>query len=392
MIIDEVHAFPIHAGANPTTRPRLPEREDAAPIVSPMRRYPDLLPDWQGRWKDLACVVRARDGTWGFGLGCFSPPAASVINDHLGPLITGQNCMATEKLFDVMQRATAHYGTSGLASYAISAVDMALWDLKGKVLQRPVYELLGGPQKASIPCYASATGHNYGIENSIEWFLELGFRAIKVFFRHGPSDDMEGLRRNEELVARARELIGDERELMVDAWMSFDVEYVVRLSEALRPYRIKWFEDCLRPEDLGSYARLRQRIPHQILATGEHWYSIPPFAFAAAGGLVDIFQPDIRWVGGISAALRICHLAEGHGQSVLAHGGMNYPYGQHLSFAMPAIAWGERSEGVSPPGVPLTEMVRLPGTAVIENGDLVPSETPGFGLEITREWLEERAA
>ncbi len=141
MIIDEVHAFPIHAGANPTTRPRLPEREDAAPIVSPMRRYPDLLPDWQGRWKDLACVVRARDGTWGFGLGCFSPPAASVINDHLGPLITGQNCMATEKLFDVMQR--------------------------------PVYELLGGPQKASIPCYASATGYNYGIE----WFLELGFGA-----------------------------------------------------------------------------------------------------------------------------------------------------------------------------------------------------------------------
>ena len=201
---------------------------------------------------------------------------------------------------------------------------------------------------------------------------------------------MEGLRRNEELVARARELIGDERELMVDAWMSFDVEYVVRLSEALKPYRIKWFEDYVRPEDLGSYVKLRERIPHQILATGEHWYSIPPFAFAAANGLVDIFQPDVRWVGGISAALRICHLAEAHGQHVLAHGGMNYPYGQHLSFAMPAVAWGERSEGVSPPGVPLEEMVRLPGTPVVENGFVVPSDAPGFGLEITGEWLEER--
>ena len=361
-------------------------------MVSPMRRYPDLLPDWNGRWTDLACVVTARDGTWGFGFGSFSPPAVSIINDHLGPLITGQSSMATEKLFDVMQRATAHYGTSGLASYAISAVDMALWDLKGKVLQRPVYELLGGPQKSSIPCYASATGHDYGLENSIEWFLELGFKAVKVFFRHGPTDDMEGLRRNEELVATARELIGDERELMADAWMSFDVEYVVRLSEALKPYRIKWLEDSLRPEDLGSYSRLRQRIPHQILATGEHWYSIPPFAFAAANGLIDIFQPDIRWVGGISAVLRICHLAEGHGQSVLPHGGMNYPYGQHLSFAMPAVSWGERSEGVSPPGVPLAEMVKLPGTAVIDNGELVPSDAPGFGLEITKEWLEERAA
>ena len=164
----------------------------------------------------------------------------------------------------------------------------------------------------------------------------------------------------------------------------------MRLSEVLKPYRIKWFEDYVRPEDLGSYAKLRQRIPHQILATGEHWYSIPPFAFAAGNGLVDIFQPDIRWVGGISAALRICHLAEAHGQNVIAHGGMNYPYGQHLSVAMPSITWGERSEGVSPPGVPLSEMVRLPGTSVIENGILVPNDAPGFGLEISKDWLEER--
>ena len=391
MEIAEVRAFPIAADPRPTTKPRVPEIPDAPPIVSPMHRYPGLLTRSRGDWRDVACVVTARDGTWGFGLGCYSAATARIIEDHLGPIVTGENCMATEKLFDAMQRATAHYGTAGLASYAVSAVDMALWDLKGKLLQRPVYELLGGPQKTAIPCYASATGHNWGIENSIEWYLELGFDAIKVFFRHGPEEDMEGLRRNEELVARARELIGDERELIVDAWMSFDVEYVVRLSEALKPYRIKWFEDYVRPEDLGSYVKLRERIPHQILATGEHWYSIPPFAFAAANGLVDIFQPDVRWVGGISAALRICHLAEAHGQHVLAHGGMNYPYGQHLSFAMPAVAWGERSEGVSPPGVPLEEMVRLPGTPVVENGFVLPSDAPGFGLEITGEWLEERA-
>lgn len=391
MEIVEVRAFPINAAAKQKTKSRVPQIKNAPPIVSPMRRYPEFLPNWQGNWKDVACVVTAKDGTWGFGLGCFSPPVISIIEDHLGPLITGQNCMATEKLYDVMQRATAHYGTSGLSSYAISAIDMALWDLKGKLLQRPVYELLGGPQKQEILCYASATSHDYGIENSIDWFLELGFKAIKVFFRHGPGDDMDGLRRNEELVANAREQVGDECELMVDAWMSFDVEYVVRLSEALKPYRIKWFEDYVRPEDINSYVKLRERIPHQILATGEHWYSIPPFAFAAANGLVDIFQPDIRWVGGISAALRICHLAEAHGQNVIAHGGMNYPYGQHLSYAMPAIAWGERSQGVSPPGVPLSEMVMLPGTPIVENGKVVPSNAPGFGLEITTDWLEENA-
>jgi L-rhamnonate dehydratase len=71
---------------------------------------------------------------------------------------------------------------------------------------------------------------------------------------------------------------------------------------------------------------------------------------------------------------------------------MNYPYGQHMAYAMPVIPWGERSEGVSPPGVPLEEMVALPGTAVIKDGYLVPNEAPGFGLEVTKEWLESRVS
>ena len=392
MNIAEVRAFPVDTSARPRTPPRVPYNPDAPPIVSPMHPYLPEAGDWHPRgWQEVACVVTASDGTWGFGLGGFAGPVIPIINDHLGPLVEGENCMATEKLWDLMQRSSLMYGTAGLASYAVSAIDMALWDLKGKLLQRPVYELLGGPQKNEITCYASATGHQYGIENSIEWFLELGFKAIKVFLRHGPSDDKEGLCRNEELVANAREQIVDERELMVDAWMSLHPEYVVRLSEALKPYRIKWLEDYVSPEDLVSYSRLRQRIPAQILATGEHWYGVPPFAYAAANGLVDILQPDVRWVGGISAGVRICHLAEANNLSVIAHGGMNYPFGQHLSAAMPAIAWGERSEGVSPPGVPLEEMVKLPGTPAIRGGRLTPSDAPGFGLEITREWLEEKA-
>jgi L-rhamnonate dehydratase len=84
-------------------------------------------------------------------------------------------------------------------------------------------------------------------------------------------------------------------------------------------------------------------------------------------------------------------MAQAHGVSVISHAGMNYPYGQHVSFAMPAIMWGERSEGVSPPGVPLEERVVLPGTPVIKDGYLVPSDAPGFGFEFTKEWLEERA-
>src|SRR5581483_4603739 len=106
----------------------------------------------------------------------------------------------------------------------ISAVDLALWDLKGKILGRPVYELLGGPQKERIPCDASNTDLAYGTENSIAWFLELGFKSVKIFLRHGPADGIAGIRRDEELVARTRQQVGDDVELMVDGWTSLDVE------------------------------------------------------------------------------------------------------------------------------------------------------------------------
>ena len=361
-------------------------------FVSPMQRYPDLKrSDWGNDWKRTACVVTAEDGTWGFGLTQHSGVTVPLINDHLGPLIEGENCMATERVWDLMQKATSPYGTAGLSSFAISAVDNALWDLKGKLLNRPVYELIGGPQKEKIFCYASNTDISYGTKNSIEWFMELGFKAVKLFLREGPDAGLPGLNRTEQLVAETREQVGPDVEIAVDCWMSMNTDYMVRLAEQLRPYHIKWLEDYLLPEDMDSYFNLRKRIPFQTLATGEHWYSIHPFALAASHGLVDIFQPDLQWVGGMSAGIKICHLAEAHGLTVIPHASTNYPYGQHLAYAMSSVMWAERSEGVAPPGVPLEELVVLPGTPVIKNGYLTPSNAPGFGLEFDLDWIEQRA-
>ncbi|MCH8234913.1 MAG: hypothetical protein IIC29_02185 [Chloroflexi bacterium] len=392
MKIKSVRAVEIDIAPQIRTEPRVPKQPGDG-FVSPMRRYPELTrADWTANWKRTACVVTAEDGTWGFGMTLHSGPTISIINDHLAGVIEGENCMATERLWDLMQRAASPYSSAGLASFAISAVDNALWDLKGKILGRPVYELLGGPQKEKIFCYASNTDISYGTANSIDWFLELGFKAVKLFLRAGPEDGLDGIRRSEELVAATREQVGDDVEIAVDAWMSLNTEYAVRLCEALRPYRIKWLEDYLIPEDMDSYFRVRERVPWQTLATGEHWYSIHPFALAATHGLVDIFQPDLSWVGGITAGVKICHLAEAHGITVIPHASTNYPWGQHLAYAMPAVMWAERSEGVAPPGVPLEEMVTLPGTPIIKDGYLTPSDAPGFGLEINLEWLEERAA
>jgi L-rhamnonate dehydratase len=394
MKIKEIRAFPSDITPRPTTKPRSAPVQDGA-FVSPTWRYPELK-GARGRtahavWKRVACVVTAEDGTWGLGMSILSGPVVRIIEDSIAPQLVGMDCMAIERVWDAMNRMTAAYSNGGLSSYAISAVDTALWDLKGKLLGRPVYELLGGPQKDRIPCYGSNTILSYGLEASLEWFLELGFRAVKVFMDAGPWDGIEGINRTEERVARAREIVGNDVELMLDCWMSLDVDYAARLIERLQPYRLKWVEDLLLPEDQEGYARLRRRSGNQSIATGEHWYTTHPFAKAAADGSVDIFQPDVLWVGGISGAVRICHIAEAFGLAVITHGGMNFPYGQHLAYATPAIPWGERSEGVAAPGVPLEEMTFLPGTPVIKDGFVVPSNAPGFGIDVTLDWLQQRA-
>ena len=391
MKITEVKAFEIDLDALKPKRkhgeegssPRPSYQWDGLEPASPMARYPAYKArrsTWSAKWKSTVCIVTAADGTFGLGVSSFAGPVSRIINDHFSPHIVGENCMATEKLFDMMSRLATPYGSQGMASYAISAVDLALWDLKGKVLNRPVYELLGGPQKEKIFCYAT------GFESA--WYLELGFRAMKLPFPYSPADGEEGLRKAEELVAAVRDQIGPDVALMLDCWMALDVDYTVRLAERLRPYRLRWIEDYLLPDDTEGFSQVRQRLPWQTLATGEHWYMPQSFARAANQRPVDILQPDPLWVGGISACLRICHIAEAAGLEVIPHGGMNLPYGQHLAYAMPAITWGERSGGVSAPGVPLAETVVLPGTAVIEDGYLVPSDAPGFGIEVDRALLE----
>ena len=292
--------------------------------------------------------------------------------------------MATEKCYDLMVRASAAYGSQGATSYAISAVDLALWDLKGKLLGRPVYELLGGPQKDHIICYA--TGFD------IDWYLELGFKAVKLPMPFGPEDGIDGLNKAVEMVEETRSAIGNDVELMLDCWMALDVEYAVLLGESLMPYRLKWdrgLPDAPRP------GRVRRRpagaCPGRASRPESTGTLAEPFLYSAEHRLVDIFQPDVKWCGGLSAAVRICHIAEAAGLTVAPHGAMNDPYGQHLVFAMPAARWGERSSGVSPPGVPLSDMVELPGTAVIEDGCLTPSDAPGFGIEADRAWLDRVA-
>ena len=385
MKIKEFVAFPVELpGGAPDAPARRPSSAQSTEIAGPMSRYSRYKrphSHWRPNWPALACVVTAEDGTWGLGLTTHSGPVAPIINDHFAPLLLDEECMAIEKLWDMMFRMSSPYGSSGLASYAISAVDLALWDLKGKLLDRPVYELLGGPASDGIFCYATG--------NDTDWHMELGFRATKLSCLYSPADGLEGLRKNEELVAAARATIGTDVELMLDCWMALDLEFAVRQAERLRQYNLKWMEDSLLPDDFDGFAEMRRRLPWQTLATGEHWYTTLPFMSAAARRSVDIFQPDIQWVGGATAVVKICHIAEAAGISVMPHMGVNDAYGQHVCYAMPAVPWGELFVG-SAPGVPLDSVRgyrQTPGMALPKDGMLVPSDAPGFGIELTLDEL-----
>lgn len=361
--------------------PRRPGWWQQAEVANPMSRYPQYKPHrslWLPTWGDVWCKVTLEDGTWGLGHTGIGTPVAAVIDQHLGPLLVGEDALASEKIADMLFRLTKPYGSTGLASYAVSAIDLALWDARGKLLGQPVYALLGGPQKQRMFCYATG--------NDVDWFVELGFRAAKLACPYGPADGLDGIKKNEELVAWAREQLGDAGELMLDCWMAFDVEYSVRLAETLRPYRLRWMEECLIPEDFDGHVALRERLPWQPLATGEHWYTHVPFQWAINHRVADVLQPDVEWCGGISALRKIAASADAAGLSVIPHAGGNTVFGQHFSYASASSPWCEFFVG-SDPGVALEDGWRLPGQAVPKDGWLVPSDAPGFGLELRAEWL-----
>ncbi len=365
-----------------TTRPWRPHWTQGTEIATPMARFPELKANrglWYPKWPDAWAKVTLEDGTIGYGQTAYGPVTAPLIGDYFGPQLVGDDAFAQERLADKLFRLASPFGAAGLASYAISAIDLALWDARGKVLGKPVYELAGGPVSDRMFCYATG--------NDIDWYQELGFRAFKLACPYGPVDGLDGLRKIEELVASTRERIGDECELMLDCWMAFDVEYTVRLAEVLRPYRLRWIEEYLLPDDHDAHLEVRKRLPWQALATGEHWYTAYLFQWAIANRVADIVQPDINWVGGLTTCQKIAAAAGAANIGVTIHGGGNSVFGQHFSWSSTAVPWIEFLPR-NPPGVPLDEAWGLPGQAVPKDGYLVPGDGPGFGLEVPDSWFE----
>jgi len=331
--------------------------------------------------RELYLRVGTRGGLEGF-YGPIDVEAARVIVSSFSEFLVGQDALAGEAVWDKLQRFDRH-GRHGHMKMGISAIDNALWDLRGKAFGVPVWRLLGGPSRSAIPVYASTLGlpHDAGaLEKSAKELLDAGFSGQKWFFAHGPGEGWREMGTNIELVERLRAVVGPVYPLMFDAFMAWDVPYARRWASAVEHLAPAWLEEPLAPGSYSGYRELRRstRIP---LAAGEHLYDRAEVLPFLRQGLISVLQTDPEWCGGVSELTRLCGLAEVFGMPLVPHG-----HGLHAALHVVASR--------SPEVCPMMEyLVRVmpsryyfdKGAPVPANGQLALPTAPGFGIELDPE-------
>jgi L-alanine-DL-glutamate epimerase-like enolase superfamily enzyme len=321
------------------------------PLVTVMSKFeeyrnaegenPQARREWTGPTSDVVVEVETDEGITGHGHGNWLTGAvATVVEETLSKLVVGENPHRREALWDRMYRATIPFGRKGVAVEAISAVDIALWDIAGKAAEKPAYELLGGPVTEEIDCYASNL-HPVGekrLAAEAEAYVEQGFDAVKLRFKHGPEAGREGMRENERVVEVVREAVGDDVDVAADAYMGWDVGYATEMIARLEPYDLAWVEEPVVPDDIDGYAEIRDAVDTPI-AGGEHEFTRWGHRELLERGAVDILQPDVHRAGGITEVKRIADIASAHGTPVVPHTGTNPTL--HLVAATPNAPMAE---------------------------------------------------
>ena len=316
-------------------------------LIRPVDVYPEFreqgadystsLGDGRYAIRAVFLEIHTDDGIVGLAGPC-SRMEAFIIDTSLRPLLVGGDPLAIERLWDVMYRASIH-GRKGETMMAISVVDCGLWDLKGKALGQPVYRLLGGPTRTSFPAYASALGFSIEPEDAAAraaQFASEGYTATKWFFRDGPTDGPDGIRRNMTLARTLREAVGDDVDIMLDAWSSWNVPYATRMANRLSEYNIRWLEEPVLADKLDSYAQIRDGSPIDI-SGGEHEYTRWGFRQIVERGAMDVLQPDIYWCGGLSETIKICSLASAFDLPVIPHGHSSHATAHLIASQPPTV-------------------------------------------------------
>jgi L-alanine-DL-glutamate epimerase-like enolase superfamily enzyme len=387
MKIQDVKVFTVHGAYS---GPQFPPGERQAQQL-------DIYPEFNQRTGSVspaagslmsAAYVEVVSGEGQSGLwGPIHDFQSYTILHHLRPFLLGRDALATELLYDQMIRMDRH-GRSGYFMTGVSAIDCALWDLKGKAWGQPVYRLLGGPTRAAVPAYASMLGFSTEPDAAAEVAAEyraLGFSAQKWFFRYGPGDGDAGMERNVRMARAVREAVGDAYTLMFDAFMGWDVSYasaMVRALEGLRPF---WMEEPVPPERVSELRKIRKaaRVP---IATGEHIYTRWQTKELLVNQAVDVLQNDPVWTGGITELTKVAALASSFEIPLVAHG--------HSLLAALHVAGSQ-----SPATVPFVEyLIRNQPSKqnfhcefyAPENGQIALPPAPGLGFTLDESKIERR--
>ena len=292
-------------------------------IATPMSKYPEYRQSRRSFGIDVlgtvVVEVEASDGTIGFAVTTGGPIAAYMVEKHFARFVEGRVVTDIELIWDQLYNSTLFYGRKGVVVNAISGVDLALWDLLGKIRGEPVYQLLGGPVRSELQFYATGARPDLA--------QKMGFIGGKLPLHHGPAEGTDGLNKNLQQLRTMRERVGPDFWLMLDCWMSLDLDYATRLATAAGEYGLHWLEEPLPPDDYWGYAELHRRLPTgMLLTTGEHEATRWGFRMLLEMGCCDIIQPDVGWCGGITELIKISALADAHKALVIPHGSSVYSY------------------------------------------------------------------
>lgn len=355
-------------------------------ISNPMSVHPQYAKVrtlWMGPGQDpYAIAIETDKGVTGscvnYGGGAFS---CAVIDQHFRRFLIGQDPFNIELIWDQMNRSTLPYGLGGITNMAMAGVDLALHDLVARSLNIPVYQLLGGQTKESIPCYA--TIH----PDFVDHWKKRGFFGVKIAAPWGVESGLEGIKKMEKLIAKLRSDLGDSMEIMIDCYLSWDVEFASRLAERIRKYDVKWFEDPLQNGWATSQnAYLRERIAPIQLATGNLEYHYKAFHEIIERRATDIIQPEIQWCGGLTPTRRIAAMAKPYDMPVIPHGASVYNYHFVLSNTnSPYAEFLSTGEGT---GLhPIFDTII--GEPLPKDGQVfLDPKKPGFGVELNRAKLQ----
>ena len=338
----------------------------------------------------LICEVETDEGTIGIGNAALAPQLVKkTIDTYLAPLVVGEDPFDFSYIWEKMYRRTHAWGRRGLGMVAISAVDIALWDILGKLTNKPVFKLLGGRTKEKIPVYASKL-YSQPIKNlqqEAESYKKQGFTMFKMRFGWGPKDGSAGMKKNIELVEAVREVIGYDTDLMLECYMGWNLDYSKRMIPKLVKYNPRWLEEPVIADDVNGYKELNNMnaIP---ISGGEHEFNLFGFKQLLDLNALSYIQYDNNRVGGFTIAQKINALAEAYQVPVIPHAGQMHNY--HLT--------------MSNFNCPIAEYFPVNDVEVgnelfyyIFKGDPSPKDgyinlddnTPGLGLSLTEEYKKD---